>query len=394
MHGVPQRQDDGDKLTFDSGSRWSQKLYTCASTVKATIKTVSFNYNGTDNLLKDLVVTNIEDKTYSNEKDMPLWGVENTGNAFQENEISLIWGLVSSAYENNPNVSTIRQPSLYLPGYDGGVLSSGISTLGSQNLPGSDFYSGAMWTAYSVGQSSGTLSSLTPQVDYSGEVNMAMWTRWQNLTISAETAGLIPSLVWTDNAAAAVVGTKGVLGPGNVAQHNLVPLQVTPTVSRIKYHWPFAIPALLAALLLVIITLLAFLTVCLRGAGIVRMQRHLKQISPGRIFTTFLYPEHGGSTIRSRDWSRQLGKRMIDLSGAYPMAGEMMEMVPPEKGVRVTEYQRSTSGEVSAAEGEGLVSSPGHARETSQGDIGGYGFAQSQEYLGAQQASGQGVRRY
>lgn len=103
---------------------------------------------------------------------MPLWGVENTGNRFQENEISLIWGLVSAEYENNPNVSTVRQPSLYLPGYsDQYSLTTGYNTIGSQNLPGSDFYSQAMYTVYNIGKDTGSTAG---QVDYSGEVNMAV----------------------------------------------------------------------------------------------------------------------------------------------------------------------------------------------------------------------------
>jgi hypothetical protein len=352
---------------------------------------VSFNYNGTDDVLTSLKVVNITDKSYSDEKDMPLWGVENTGNKYYENDISLIWGLVSSAYEDNQNVSTVRQPSLYLPGYDAGVLASGNSNLGFQNLPGSDFYQGAMYTAYSVGGNSP--STGTAAVDYSGEVNMAMWALWQNYTLSPERAAIIPNLIWTDNAAAAVVGTKGVLGPGNAATQNLVPLPVTPTNSVIKYHWPFAIPALLAVLLLILITLVAGVTVCFRGAGIGRMRLHLQQVSPGRIFTTFLYPEHGGMTVRSKDWNRQLGKKVIDISGAYPTAADAMTTFPPEKKVRVTAYPRSASDEVSA-EGERFLGSPGHARETSQGDIGGYGFASPQQYLGAQQPPVQNFRRY
>ena len=374
MHSAPQRQDAGDPLTFDSGSRWSQKLYTCATAVKASIKTVSFNYNGTENLLKSLVITNITEKSYNDESTMPLWGVENTGNSYYENAISLIWGLVSSEYESNPNVSTVRQPSLYLPGYDGDSSTTDTAnTLGFENLPGSDFYVGAMYPAYSVG---GYSSSLEPSVDYSGNVNMAMWALWQNLTKSADTASLIPSLIWTDNAASAVVGTKGVLGPGNTAQRNLVPLAVTPTVSRIKYHWPFAIPALLVALLLLIITVLAITTALFHGAGFVRMRRHLQQISPGRIYTTFFYPEDAPMTLSSKDWSKQLGGKEIDLSGAYPMAPEATIM-PPEKNARVMTYQCETS-----EENDRFLGSPGHVRDTSQGDIGGYGLAPPQPYPG------------
>lgn len=88
-----------------------------------------------------------------------------------------------------------------------------------------------------------------------------------------------------------------------------------------------------------------------------------------------------------------MGKKVIDLTGPYPMAAEAM-MVPPEKGVRVTEYQLSGSDDASA-EDERFLGSLGHARETSQGDIGGYGFATPQQYLGPQQPPGPGfgVRR-
>jgi hypothetical protein len=347
-------------------------LYSCASAVKATIKTVSFNYNGTDGTLQNLAVTDIQDKTYPDSSSIPLWGVEDTGNGYYMRDMNLIWGLVSSHWGNHENVTTVRQQSLYLPGYSQGGSTTQYS-IGSENLPGSDFFSGAMGTAYSV--SAGDIG--TGGLDYSGATNMAMWAQWQNLTKSTKTAAIIPNLIFTDNAAAAVVGIKGVLGPGNTAQKNLVPLAVTPTVSKIKYHYLFAIPALTAGLLLVLITLVAFVTVCLGRGGIGRMRLHLQQLSPGRIFTTFLYPEQGGMTIRSKDWNRQMGKKMIDLSREYPLAADVM--LPPEKGFRITEHQRSGSDDRSA-EGERLVNSPGHARETSQGDIGGYGYAQPQEY--------------
>ena len=89
-----------------------------------------------------------------------------------------------------------------------------------------------------------------------------------------------------------------------------------------------------------------------------------------------------------------MGKKVIDLSGPYPVAAEAMMMVPPEKGVSVTEYRQSGSDDASA-EGERFLGSPGHARETSQGDIGGYGFATLRQYVGPQQPPGPGfgVRR-
>ncbi|OCK73509.1 hypothetical protein K432DRAFT_430554 [Lepidopterella palustris CBS 459.81] len=366
MRGVPQRQSPGSRLIFDSGSSWSQPIYTCASAIKATIKTVSFNYNGTDSLLSSLTIPEIQDKTYANESSMPLWGVENTGNAYYTQDMNLIWGLVSPAYENNQNVSTVRQPSLYLPGWIGTLDTLGMLATSYENLPGSDFSVGALATAYDIGGPN------AGQFDYSGQTNMAMWSRWQTLTNSPRTAALIPNLIYTDIAAAAVVGTKGVLGPGNAAHENQVALPVTPTVSKIQYHYPFAIPALAAALILVVITLLAFVTVCLGGLGIGRMRLHLQQISPGRVYTTFMYRGPDGLTMNSKDWSKQFGKKMVDLSGEFPVATNVMPQ--SDKGFRVSGYETSCSNDRSA-EGEGLVAGVIHSNERSEGDIGGYGFA-------------------
>jgi len=196
-----------------------------------------------------------------------------------------------------------------------------------------------------------------------------MWARWQNLTRDAESAAIIPNLIFTDNAASSVVGIKGVLGPGNSAPENLVALPVTPTLQKIRYHYLYAIPALLAALLLVLITLLALCVTCFRGVGIQRMRLHLQQTSPGRIYTTFLYPGPQSLTMRSREWANQLGKKEIDLSGGYPLTSDGRV---PEKTMAVTSYERSAN----SVEGEPFVPG-GHLREASQGDI---GFAQSHPY--------------
>ncbi len=72
-------------------------------------------------------------------------------------------------------------------------------------------------------------------------------------------------------------------------------------------------------------------------------------------------------SIRSQDWSKQLGKKMIDISGEYPVAAD--DMLESEKEVRVDDYGRSIS-ESKSAEGQGLVGGFHHERDTSQGDIG------------------------
>jgi hypothetical protein len=176
---------------------------------------------------------------------------------------------------------------------------------------------------------------------------MAMWARWQNLTRDANLASVIPNLIWTDTAASAVVGTKGILGPGSTAQQNLVSLRVTPTVQKIRYRYLYAIPALLVALLLALITFIALAVSCFQRIKVGRMRNHLHQISPGGIFTTFLYPGPNGMTMSSHQWGGHLGRKQIDLSRDNSVAAEVLQV--PEKSIALTTYERwahSTEGEV------------------------------------------------
>lgn len=180
------------------------------------------------------------------------------------------------------------------------------------------------------------------------------------------------------------MGTKGVLGPRNAGHQNAVSIPVTPTLLKIRYHYPFGIPAFLSALGILLATVVAFIVLLFGRGGISKMRDNLHHTSPGRIFTTFLHPKPGGMITGSREWTRQLGKRGVDLSGDYPLATEGGPV--PEKGVKVTE--RSAS-EADSAEGEtflieqgGLSPAPHHTRYQSEGDVGGHGFVQPQQYGG------------
>ena len=239
---------------------------------------------------------------------MPLWGVENTGEDVLMQDANLFWGLVSPEYENNPNVSTVRQASLYLPGYVG--LNT-VITAGSfgdfENLPGSDFAPGALAAAYYV-SSTGVGCSLA--TDYSGANDLAMFLRWQNLTAAASTAALIPNLLFTNAAASTIVGTKGVFReqqrrPAEQqgrCRRPSVSVPVTPVVSRVRYHVPFAVPAIIVVVMLPQETLPALVAAYYSGASIARLRLRLQQSSARRVYTVFLAP---GSDLRmgSGEWS-------------------------------------------------------------------------------------------
>ena len=76
LYGVPRplNEAQGQSWRYDLGSNWAQQLYTCASAIKASVKTVTFASNGTESL-EALSVVDVNPKNYNDEK-LPLWGIE------------------------------------------------------------------------------------------------------------------------------------------------------------------------------------------------------------------------------------------------------------------------------------------------------------------------------
>ena len=326
VRGVPIRTDGGPKAIFDDGSEWSIPLYSCATASRATIKTVEFLVTGGGGL-PSLQVKSIAPKEYKSEDDHPIWGMEDSG--MRITEIPTIWGLVSEKYAKYPNVSTIKQPSFYIPGYAGdgafatgsGVFFGPPDTL-SQNLPGHDFPVMVSNTIYQSDSISGIMSDSWP-VDMVGRGTLGLYARWSDLSRNASSVGTIIDLIWTDLAASGVVGTKGVLGPGNdaaaaVEAKEAPVVMIQPSIRRIRYHLAFGIPAFLLLLVIVLISCLAVFSFVTHMSTLSVLKLRIQQLSVGRVFTTVLYPEGSNFTMSPREWSRASGKRTVTLDGVQP----------------------------------------------------------------------------
>ncbi|KAL6361200.1 hypothetical protein LRP88_04663 [Fusarium phalaenopsidis] len=307
MRGIPQRVSDGPENVFDDQSQWSSSLYACASAVRATVKTVTFFYNGTEARSGNIEVKEIKDKQYAAEDDMPLWGVEDS--PLELDVFPSIWGLVDAAYEKFQNISTIRAPSLYLLG--SGSMSPLRWELDSgyvhRNLPASIAPIGAFFTIFSS-----TTNSLSPN-DVVGKSSMSLWLKWRELSKSANSASTILKLLWTDFVASAVVGTKGVLGARNAQPEDAAEVSVIPLEHRIRYRWAYGIPAFL---LIACMALIAGLAVVLRLAGrsnLDKMHYRLKQTSLGRVLTTLVDPQSSNFVMSAGDWSKNNASKDIDL---------------------------------------------------------------------------------
>ncbi|KAK5654917.1 hypothetical protein OQA88_6673 [Cercophora sp. LCS_1] len=315
LRGAPQRVDGGPPLLFENRSKWSTPLHACASALRATIKTVVFSINGTT--LDDLVVQSITPKTYASPEDAPLWGMEDfpfpLGNHFP------VWGLIAPEYASRDNVASIRKPDFYLPGYSADglftpMIRSGVAE--SQNLAGASF---AQTTMNAVLKVVAKGEGEWP-FDMRGAASMAIFRRWQELSKDAARAGEIVDLLWTDLAASAVVGTRSTNGPFSASpqsqsQPQGANIMVQPVGKRITYDIRFGIPAFFLIVWLGVILLMALLSTCCCGGrgGFKSLRRRIEQLSVGRVFTTYLYPDQSTLTMPARQWRAANGEKMVSL---------------------------------------------------------------------------------
>ncbi|KAJ0415359.1 hypothetical protein BJY00DRAFT_304937 [Aspergillus carlsbadensis] len=345
--GAATRTDGGNNLILDPETPWKLPLYSCATAVKAIVKTVSLEYNGTS--FDALTVRSVSPKEYPSDAAVPVWGVEDiAGNTI--NDAPPIWGIIgpnaTDLSDTNTiakyNISTHTAKHLYLPGYMDqfypvlrGLAS--VPTTTSQNLPGVEFYNQALQMAYTVG-----VRGYEPEADYSGADSHALYAKWQRLSKTAEGTASIVDLIWTDVATNAVVGTRG-WGVSAAAADMGIPssssssseikkravdseggsvsgasVPITVYGSHIRYRIPFAVPAFLT--LGITTGLLGALIVLLimRRTGLIRMRMFLESTSVGRILSPFIQPaeaargaDTGADAETEEKWIKRVGTQKV-----------------------------------------------------------------------------------
>ncbi|CBF82114.1 predicted protein [Aspergillus nidulans FGSC A4] len=331
--GAATRTDGGDNRILDPGTPWTIPLYSCATAIKALVKTVEFQYNGTG--FDALKVSSFKPKEYKTPASLPTWGVED----LPEHDIDTappMWGLLSP----NPNVTalthynitTISAASIHLPGYmtPEYPLLRGLNSvpLGSgQNLPGVDFYNQALMTAYTVGAQ----GFENPEADYSGGHSLALYAKWQGLSKTVDGAAKIIDLVWTDVATNAVVGTAGwglTASPSSAAdgdqssksESKNVNVPVFVYGSHIRYRIPWAIPAFVTLGITAMLLALLMTMLVTRRTGFERLRSILESTTLGRVLAPLIpAPDHGhglgeGADVEITgpgDWVRMVGRRKV-----------------------------------------------------------------------------------
>lgn len=291
------------------------------------VKSVAFQYNGTG--LDALKVTSAKPKTYDDPKNFPVWGVE----SFEDmtlDDVQPIWGVLgkSNSTEDHTlpppfNVSTTSRESLYLPGFiDQYYIANGFGSVpmgNGQNLPDVNFYTQALLSALMIN------GIREFNADYSGRNSLALYAKWQNLSQSAKGAGKILDLVWTDVAANAVVGTKGwgLHSAASVQASHLKrraakhPPQPTVPITiyhrRIRFHVPFAVPAIVILVIATTIFVAVAVLASMRKTGFRRLRVFLDATSVGRTIAMALWPK--GPEEDPKEWFESVCNRHVRVTG-------------------------------------------------------------------------------
>lgn len=338
-------ESGGDTLIFTPGDVYRQDVYSCASVNKASIKTVSFRYNATfGSSLKAVSIVDVVPKAYESNDSFPLWGIESPKPTFDLAEITQLWGLISpdSPLASSPNVSTIRAPQLYLPGYSlVGDLVPGIPSY--QYIPGASGPTDALAAVYA------STASGVSAFDWSGKSNLALYQKWQELSRNETNVANMLGLIWTDAAANIMTGSRGwdsiSTRPGNLSNRQnqsdnggseserLVPVKVFRL--RVRYHWLYAIPALMTIVMFLSILCLATCCMFFRS-GPRRVRYYLDHLSAGRLLAD---QQHPGGSIKlagTKEWIRSVGRERVNLEQLQMRAGQTQGSSPPvgrpEKG--------------------------------------------------------------
>jgi hypothetical protein len=324
--GAPRRSGKSDPLVLESGSEWSAPLYSCASVSKASIKTVDFTYNGTAGLAS-LKVDDIRPKEYKDDAAKPLWGVEQPGMLLRD--IYPLWGLVADRYQARDDLAVVRKEWLYLPG---SLAPWGLPVNPGENNPAASFHLLAFQTAYTVD------GSAYEMADYSGRTNIAMYSKWRDLSEFANTTSHVINSIWTDVVANTVMGSRGWIqrnaaGPQKRADttspvtNGLLKVPVKAYRRKVRYHAVYGIPAFIVLGAAAIIGAAAFLMWIVGYATPADVRRHLFNTAVGRIMASFTYPGQAHPHAKTRHWNELVGDKEVSMATLIPQATEP-HMVP------------------------------------------------------------------
>jgi hypothetical protein len=296
--------------TYTGIETYQRNLYVCASAVRASIKTVSFRYNGTGGQFANLEALDVTDKVYPDEMSKPLWAAEHSYDRVMR--FDPLWGIVDNRYHTmgyEDGFYTLRAEKLWLP-------TSPFLTGNFGESEGYDALAAASGFTRRLGNLYGGLSDLGGP-DYTGHNDYTLLERYQRLSHNETVAAQIPSLRMTDGLAAGLVGTKTsistkyVAWPASLAVDDTargVPRASVVEYRRIiRYDIRYAIPAFVVLALLLVALVWAAAILCSSRTILHTLRNMYNQTSTGRLAVNLLYPGQGDAREPSRQWVKRDG---------------------------------------------------------------------------------------
>ncbi|KAH8645940.1 hypothetical protein BGZ60DRAFT_501165 [Tricladium varicosporioides] len=296
----PQPKHD-NREAFDIEKYWTSSIQVCASVPRGILKEVTFLYNDTGKgpSLKDLTVSQIKPKIYSNDDERPIWGVENPGQGWNISTIQLLWGILDGAqYKNSSHLWTVQKEHLYLPAssFDGVINLPYGDSMASSRAPSdllTDVYRGSRIFR----------DSLTRQ----------QMRKWQNATASPKTTILIPNLMWTSSAANMLVGTKSLVDAIPSGKY-----EVKTFRHIITYNYVYAIPGILCLFLWMLWAILSatmLISTRFRSRMSLRALKSLiNRLSVGRALVAASEPKMCDINASTKVWIAKAGRVKVDIT--------------------------------------------------------------------------------
>jgi hypothetical protein len=290
---------------------------------QAKLQRVQLSFNGTSDL-STLIVSR------QNTNSSVLWAVENTA-LFIVN-VDIFWGQISDSFGDDPSVETTRSEALYLPAGASDYWGADQNPLPSAGQPST--IPAAAWSGvYATNPSTPVVD-----VDYSGNGNIALLTKWQSLLAVDPVNGpaQITNFIWTDVVANTLVGTD--------TSNNISVAANEPSLS---YDLKYSIPAFLSLAIWLPIFLGAVVVLLTGTLRLSHMRHLLNQTSVGRIvvgdsaLTTVNGPgalaETGGrgtSHLGTSHWAERTGMTLVafKVPGAHTLSGGSKENTEPSSG--------------------------------------------------------------
>lgn len=299
--GVPisDSLDDIGSLHLDVGTHWQQRLYSCMSSIKASIMDVQFELRGSPSL-DGLSIRSVHPTNQS-----LTWAMENAHRNISQ--LDAFWGLVGNRYKDSPNISTFQRSYLYLPAGRSSTTSSSLLNPGD-GAAGASAAFAALDHIYSV-------SSLgTP--DVTGSTNWALSEKWSLLSRNASSAGKIIDTIWTDLMANAVVGTRSALSQPDGSYAATINQPAISFVRGVSYDWRFAIPALVFAAAYLALLAISVTLTCTRRTSFAKLRALLNSSAAGRSITLERSRgRHSAEYERTRIWAQERGDELVDFLG-------------------------------------------------------------------------------